>query len=102
MATVQSILTKQATLQAQQEFYKQQLEMKDQRWTEQMYQDILKIVGEVAEKKSLELILENEAVDFPSPSASDLMMTIRTNKVLYGGGCVDITDDVIAKLDAMK
>lgn len=102
MAAVKELLTKQAKLQAQQEFYKQQLEMKDQRWTEQLYQDIINATGKVAEEKGLDVVLENEQPEFPAMSANDLMMSIRTNKVLYSGGCHDITDDVIAKIDTVK
>jgi Skp family chaperone for outer membrane proteins len=39
---MKGILEKQASLQARQEFHKQQLAMKDQRWTEQLYTDILR------------------------------------------------------------
>lgn len=102
MATVKELLTKQAKLQAQQEFYKQQLEMKDQRWTEGLYQDIIKATGKVAGKRGLDLVLENEKPEFPAATPSDLMMSIRTNKVLYAGGCIDITDEVMAVVDAMK
>jgi len=102
MTTVKGLLTKQAKLQAQQEFYKQQLEMKDQRWTEGLYQDIIEATDKVANKKGFDLVLENERPEFPSATPSDLMMSIRTNKVIYAGGCTDITNDVMAAVDAMK
>jgi len=100
MSAVKALLTKQASLQAQQEFYKQQLELKDQRWTEQLYQDTLNIIEKLSERKSLVLVLEKSAPEFPSPTASDLMMAIRTHKVLYSGNGLDLTDEVIRKLDA--
>ncbi|GAF74646.1 unnamed protein product, partial [marine sediment metagenome] len=100
LALMREILTKQASLQAQQEFHKRQMEFKDQRWTEELYKDILRITGEVAEQKGLDLVFESDEIELPAPSATELMMTIRTHKLLYSGGCLDITDEVMARLDA--
>ncbi len=99
---VKEILVKQSTLQAHQKFYERQLELKEQRWTEELYQDILKATEEVAKEKGLTLVLENSRVELPALSSQDLMMTIRTNKVLYGDGSVDITDEVLKKVDSKK
>ena len=57
---------------------------------------------EVAKKKKLDLVLEKNELEFPSANASELMMEIRTHKVLYSSGCVDLTDEVIATLDEDK
>ena len=32
-------------------------------------------------------------------SAAELLVTIQTHKLVYAGGCMDITSDVIAQLD---
>lgn len=93
------VLTKQGNLQTQQEFYKRKLELKDQRWTEQLYEDILKYTKQVAEEYGLGLVLETDEPEIPSGSAQDLMLTIRTHKLLYSEGCVDITDKVMALVD---
>jgi Skp family chaperone for outer membrane proteins len=100
LTAVKGLLTKQAKLQAQQEFYKQHLELKDQKWTEKLYKDILKTTGEIAEAKGFELVLEQEEPELPASSANDLMMTIRTYKVIYSGGCENITEEVISKINA--
>ena len=89
-------------MQAQQKFYEQQLELKDQRWTEELYQDILKATENVAKEKVLTLVLENSTVELPALNGQDLMMTIRTNKVLYSGGSVDVTDEVMKRVDSKK
>lgn len=99
---IKEILVKQSTLQAHQKFYEQQLELQDQRWTEELYQDILKATEEVAKEKGLALVFENSRVELPALSPQDLMMTIRTNKVLYGDDSVDITDEVLEKVDSKK
>ncbi len=93
---------KQAILQAQQEFYKQQMTLKDQRWTEQLYLDILSIVEEVAGQKGFDMVLTKEQIELPAPSINELMLTVRTHKLLYSGGCIDITGEVTAKLDIKK
>lgn len=100
MQRVKEILTKQANYQAQQEFYKQQMELKDQRWAEDTYKEILRITSEIAKEKELDLVLERDEPDLPAPSYSGLMTILGTHKVLYSDGCLDITGEVMARLDA--
>ncbi|MCK4753103.1 MAG: OmpH family outer membrane protein [Planctomycetes bacterium] len=100
MEQMKTMFEKQANLRAKEEFYKQHLELKDQQWTEQLYQSVLKEVGVVAKKKGLDLVLADDEVEFPTASPNELMLTIRTNTLLYSEGCLDITSDVIARLDA--
>jgi Skp family chaperone for outer membrane proteins len=102
MAQMKEVLTKRANLQAREEFYKQEIALKDQRWTEELYKKILQITSEVAEQKGLDLVLERSEIEFPALSATELMMTIRTHKLLYSAGCLDITDEVMARLDAKE
>jgi Skp family chaperone for outer membrane proteins len=102
LALVKDILDKQAKLEAQKEFGNQQMSLKDQRWTESFFKDVLQKTTEVAKEKGLDLVFEKDEVDFPASSASELMLTIRTCKLLYSDGCTDITDEVIAKLDAAE
>ena len=102
MALVKDILEKQAKLQAQQEFYKQQIAIKDQQWTEELYREILKETVGVAEQKGLDLVFDKDEFELPAASANELMLTIRTHKLLYSGGCLDITGEVIARLDAKE
>ena len=101
LQAMQNILTKQGQLEAKRQFTQQSFALKDQQWTTKIYKDVLRIVNELAQQKGLELVLEkNEPELLDSTPANELMLTIRTHKVLYSGGCVDITDEVIAHLDA--
>ncbi|HPS54357.1 MAG TPA: OmpH family outer membrane protein [Sedimentisphaerales bacterium] len=102
IALSKSIFEKQAKVDALKEFYKQSMTMQDKQWTEKIYEDILRITGEVAKQRGLILVLAKDEVEFPSPSANELMLAIRTNKLLYSGGCVDITNDVMTAFDAEK
>lgn len=97
---MKAILTKQANSQAQQKFYEQQLALKEQQVIENLYRDILREARVVAEQKGLDLVLEKSEPDLPAPNSSDLMLTISTNKVLYSSGCSEITDEVMARIDA--
>jgi Skp family chaperone for outer membrane proteins/uncharacterized coiled-coil protein SlyX len=100
MAQVKEILQKQASLQAQQEFHKQLRTLKEQQITESIYADILRVTGEIARQKGLELVFEASEPELPATSPTELELSMGTHKLLYGGGCVDITDEVISKLDA--
>jgi Skp family chaperone for outer membrane proteins len=100
LTRVKQILTRKASLQAQQEFYKQQAALKEQQWAEKVYKDILRATAEVAKKKGLDIVLEKDEPEFPLSNYSELMTVISTHKVLYSSGCVDISDEVMARLDA--
>ena len=101
LQSMQDILTKQGELEAKREFTKQSFALKDQQWTTKIYKDVLRIIDEVAQQKGFDIVLEkNEPELLDSTPANELMLTIRTHKVLYSGGCQDITDEIIARLDA--
>jgi len=100
MTSTKEILMKQAKIQAQKQFHQQRLALKDQGWTEQLYKDILRIIKQVAAEKGLAVVLEASEPELPATSAERLVSEIRTHKVLYSGGCVDISDEVLAQLDA--
>ena len=102
LAQVKELLQKQADIEAARQFNSQQRTSKDQRWTEDIYIEILKIIGELAEQKQLDLVLQKDVADFPTESPDELMMTLSTHKLLYSGGCLDITDEVLTRLDAEK
>jgi Skp family chaperone for outer membrane proteins len=100
LAQIKELLQKQANFEAARQFNNQQRTLKDQRWTEDLYMEILKIVGELAEQKQLDLVLQKDVINFPTASPDELMLTLSTHKLLYSGGCLDITDEVMAQMDA--
>ncbi len=102
LAQIKELLQKQAKLEANRQFNNQQRALKDQRWTEGIYVEILKIISALAEQKRLDLVLQKDVAEFPTESPDELMMTLSTHKLLYSGGCLDITDEVMAQLDAQK
>jgi len=102
MASLKEISIKGANLQAQNDFYRRQIGLKDRKWTEQLYQDILRITKDVAAQNGLDMVLESSEPDLPAPTAEALVDAIRTHKLLYSAGCVDISDEVMARLDTEK
>jgi len=99
MKQLQTILKKRADLNGQGEYLKQQRSLEDKNWMEALYQETLKIVQAVAKEKGLTLVFERTEPEFPV-SSEELMMTFSTHKVLYAEGCVDLTQEVVARLDA--
>lgn len=102
MTQYKELLVKRGNLEAQQRFNSQHRMVRDQRWTEELYKEVIRITGELAQQKGLEIVLDVDEPEFPSSSADELMMTLSTNKVLYSGGCSSITDEVMGRLDAQE
>ncbi|MFA5240291.1 MAG: OmpH family outer membrane protein [Phycisphaerae bacterium] len=102
MLRAKEMFEKQASYQAKQEFYKQQMDLKDQLWTKELYQDILRITGEIAKENGVDLVFREDEIDFSETNANELGLAMRMQKVLYSGGCLDITNEVTARLDAGK
>ena len=92
-------LQKQANLKAMQEFNPRQKALKHQQWTQKLYQEILRLTKVLAAEKGLPLVLGSDEPQFPIQQYEELAMTLSTHKVLYGNGCLDLTDEVIAELD---
>ena len=102
MAQVKEILEKQGSLKALQQFHKQQLAFKEQRITEDIYGDILRITGEVAKEKGLDWVFETSEPELPASSPTELELSMGMHKLLYGDGCLDITDEVMTRVDTGK
>ena len=100
MTQVKELLEKQANYRVRQELYKQQMELTDQLWTKELYQDILRVTGEIAKEKGLKLVFREDTINFSETNTAELGLAMRTHKLLYSGGCLDITDEVVARLNA--
>ena len=100
LATMKDVLTKTSSYEAQQKFYQQQLTLGEQRWIEALYQDVIRATANVARAKGLDLVLEKSEPELPAESGNELTLAISSHKVLYDAGCIDITEEVMAKVDA--
>jgi Skp family chaperone for outer membrane proteins len=102
MAQYRELLEKQASLRAQEEFNKQQRGLSEKRITEEIYGDILRITSEIAKEKGLDLVFERSEPELPALSPAELDLSMTTHKLLYDNCCVDITGEVIARLDSQN
>jgi Skp family chaperone for outer membrane proteins len=102
LAQFKELVDKRYGLEAQREFNKQQSALKYHQWTEELYKEILQITRELAEQKGLDLVFERDEPEFPVNSSEELMMTLNTHKLLYSVGCSDLTNEVLARLDAKQ
>lgn len=99
LAQRKKLIDKRASLQAQQDFNKEQAILKEYRWSKELYNDILQITSELAKQKGLDLVLEKYEIDEISLSVNEISRTMSIHKVLYSDGCVNLTNEVVARLD---
>jgi Skp family chaperone for outer membrane proteins len=95
----QAVLEARSKLQNEQELLKAQRMAEDKKWFEDLYQEALKAIEDLAKAKGLDLVLERSEPKFPLAS-EEVWSTVGTHKVLYSGGCVNLTNDVIDRVDA--
>ncbi len=100
LSGMKDVFDKQASLQAKQEYFKRQMDVREQTVVEQLFKDVIKATGEVAKEKGFDIVLEKSEPDLPAANSNELTLVISTHKVLYSSGCEDITDAVMAKVDA--
>ena len=91
---------KKAMLEANEKYYEQEINLKIQQWTETIYKDVISAIKKVATERNLDMVLASEELN--DISSRELMSFIRTSKVLYHNRQLDITEDVLAVLDAAK
>jgi len=96
---LRELTEKSALADAKNKFYQDKVTAEMQRWTEGLYQQMLKVVGDVAKEKGLDMVIADELLDLPAPSLRDFMLTIKTKKMLYYNTNYDLTGDVLAALD---
>jgi Skp family chaperone for outer membrane proteins len=102
MKQYEDLLNKQARFEAAKQFVSQQRVLKDRRWTEDLYKEVLRITKELAKQKGLTVVLEADEPNFPMPSGDELMMALQTHKVLYSDGCVDLTAEVVTEMNKIE
>jgi Skp family chaperone for outer membrane proteins len=99
---LKDIAEKKGYLESQKTYYQEQFKVRDQSWTEKMYVEILDVVGRIAKQKGYDLVLEKDEIELPAASATELMLIIRTHKVLYYNEDMDLTNEVLAAVDSQQ
>ncbi|MCY2925379.1 MAG: OmpH family outer membrane protein [Planctomycetota bacterium] len=76
---------------------------KSQRWhlmmTTEMFNDIKDGIKAVAEARGIDVVLQTHQMNFESPSVNELFQKAALHKVLYHSDKVDITNDVLARVN---
>jgi len=102
MKQYEVLVNEQAQLEARKQFISQQRVLEDRKWTELLYKEVLRITKELAKQKGLKIVLELDEPVFPMTNSDELMMALQTHKVLYSGGCVDLTPEVVVEMDKIE
>ena len=91
----QELMEKQIRHEAKKQYFQQNFNAKQQRWAEESFKGLLKVVDKVAKAKGYDLVLAKEQFQYPAQSSNELMLMINTTKVLYSSEELDITSDVL-------
>ena len=111
MDMLKGLMMKQSGLEAQKEFYQQDLSMKEMRNKEAMYRKIIEAVAQVAKEKGLDIVLSRDdnylsqpesASNPPAQNPTELILTTKTHKLLYFNKDLDITTEVLTAMNASK
>ena len=94
------MLLKQAKLEATEKYYNQMASANGRKWTEKIYQEVLAAASEVGREMGLKMVFEMTEPEFPMLNEQALVSAMNTHKLLFHDGPVDITDQVIDKIDA--
>lgn len=75
--------------------------LRQQIWTQKVFNQVVRISRQLAAEKGLDLVLSKDEPE-DLPSGEGFMTGMGTQKVLYSGGCVDLTEEVRARIRAEK
>jgi Skp family chaperone for outer membrane proteins len=97
----ETLAERKAHFSAHREFLDRQIRLKQELWTQKAYGQIVRATREVAAERGLSLVLVK---DDPNtvPESEGVRGVIATQKVLYCEGCLDITQEVQARLIAAR
>jgi len=100
LVKLKTILAKRAEFQTEKDFYNKKMTLLEQQTTEQLYKNILEQTEVVARERGLDLVFERSEPQIPAAGPSQLELAMGTHKLLYVKDYLDITDEVMARIDA--
>jgi Skp family chaperone for outer membrane proteins len=100
MNRMSQALEQQGILQAKKEYFQQSMDARQQRFTEDLYTRTKEVIAEYAAKNGIDLVLVKDEIQFPAASPNDLMLALSTRKVLYAAQELDITEAILAAVNA--
>jgi Skp family chaperone for outer membrane proteins len=106
MTMLKSLMLKQSELEAQKEFYQQELTTMEMQGKEKIYRKILEVITALAKEKGLDIVLSRDdnylnrpESSAPAESPTELVLTTKTHKLLYFNPGFDITAESLAAMD---
>ena len=106
MTMLKALMLKQSELEAQKQFYQQELTVMEMQGKEKIYRKILEVVTALAQEKALDIVLsrDDNYLNRPESSAAaesptELVLTTKTHKLLYFNPEFDITVEALAAMD---
>ena len=102
MKQYEALINEQAQFEGKKQYISQMRVLEDRQWTEVLYKEVLRITKDLAKQKGLTMVLEVDEPVFPMVNTDELMMALQTHKVLYSGGCVDLSAEVVVEMDKIE
>lgn len=106
MTMLKALMLKQSELEAQKQFYQQELTVLEMQGKEKIYRKILEVVATLAREKGLDIVLSRDDNYLNKPdscpaaeSPTELVLTTKTHKLLYFNPEFDITAEALAAMD---
>ena len=81
LSGMKDVLDKQGSLQAKQEYFKRQMDVREQAVIEQLFKDVINATAVVAKEKGFDMVFEKSEPDLPAANSNELTLVISTYKV---------------------
>jgi Skp family chaperone for outer membrane proteins len=97
---MQELYQKKAVIEAKQQYYQQEITLKEQQAAAEVFRLVVEAAREVGKERGLDLVLGKTENEFPLTNVNELSLVVTTTKVYYNSDNVDITADVIEKMNS--
>ncbi|ARN55673.1 OmpH family outer membrane protein [Sedimentisphaera salicampi] len=95
----QKVMEKTAVAEARKKHLQESLVKENREIMEQLYLEIVAVSKEVCKEKNIEILIDRDQLKLPSRDSQELSGIIKTHKVIYYAPHIDITDEIIERLD---
>ncbi|MHB0946094.1 MAG: OmpH/Skp family outer membrane protein [Sedimentisphaerales bacterium] len=106
MTMLKALMLKQSELEAQKEYYQQELTVMEMQGKEKIYRKILEVITTLANEKGLDMVFSRDDNYLNRPDSSpaaesptELVLTTKTHKLLYFNPEFDITAETLTAMD---
>ena len=93
-------LEKRGEADARKAYYEEEVILKGEKWTKDLYNEIRSIVEKTAKLRGLDIVLVANEIDLSDLRMREVSEVVSKTKVLYHTDKIDITAEVMAQLDS--